>query len=192
MGNRGPERTNKIMLNGYFYGIQAESWLGTQVLETGRASLVNPTSNINYSYPRPVETGSALMNPDHPVYPILQACGDFTDGFAISIIITTGLDLLDLTISRIPKINTLVPRISERWKQGIALGLTTTVVTLVETGVLNVGTPDWADIPMGILGGIAHLGIRALSRKMVTKLSEWEIKKIDEYNTRQNLNLQNS
>ena len=169
----------------YFYGIQAESWIGTHLLETGRASFVNPNSIIHYSIPRPMEEGQAFMTADNPVFPFLQACGDFTDGFAISIITTTALDILDSGVGRIPKINRLVPRINERWKQYVALGLTTTVVTLVETGILTIGTPDFTDIPAGVLGCVAHLGIRALSGRMVTKLSEWETKRINEYHARQ-------
>lgn len=119
--------------------------------ETSRSMLVNPSSipllHALPSFVKPEEQIHGLLNPDNPIYAILQNSGDFYDGlfytyFAYKLL--NFADTLQATITH--------KHVPEKVQQAAVMFLGIAAVTLVETGVVPLGTPDIKDIPAGALG----------------------------------------
>ena len=87
---------------------------------------------------------------------VLHNLGDFPDGYALAF---AAYNILNLVSPR---------KMSETAKIGLAFIIGSAVVTAYESGLLfKGGTPDYADIPAGVFGVIAYVGVHQLSKLIV-------------------------
>jgi hypothetical protein len=105
--------------------------LGTIMLEELRTRHIHPEANfrnlISGNYNTPAEVSELSKE-------ILQHAGDFWEGYIYPFILYNSISFL-------------FPRMSEKTKLGISLGLSNLVIAVVESGLVTGQKPDYADIP---------------------------------------------
>lgn len=106
---------------------------------------------------------------------VLHNLGDFVDGYAIAF---ATYNILNLVSPR---------KMSETAKIGLAFIVGSAFVTAQESGLLfKGGTPDYADIPAGVVGAVVYVGVHQLSKLIVRGVNE-RIKEIKAAETKENL-----
>lgn len=145
--NHGP----RVLTEGVGFAI-------TSGFEVARAGLVNP----RYALSRGLTgEGPQTLDPNSPVYGILQNSGDLHDGYWLSFATYNALELVDRLQHRFTK--RYIPQIV---KSGFTLLFAVGVVSLTETGILYGGTPDLSDIPAGVVGALFFQGVNLVGRKI--------------------------
>ena len=129
--------------------------VGTVALEEVRTKHIHPSVNfeniISRSYNAPIEVSGLSKE-------ILQHVGDFWEGYIYPFILYNSLSFL-------------FPKMSERTKLGISLGLTNLVIAAVESGFVTGQKPDYADIPAGVIGSLAYAAVHYLGKNIANKIS---------------------
>ena len=96
---------------------------------------------------------SPVLDPENPIIQLLQLERDFYECFII-------VGLTHLTIEGIDKIQSKITkkRIPLKVRLGTGIALSLSLLGLAETdlGGGRMGTPDWKDIPAGIVGTFAY------------------------------------
>ncbi|MBI2600909.1 hypothetical protein HYW42_03050 [Candidatus Daviesbacteria bacterium] len=159
----GPESTNpspysakkegvRLVIDGIGFGVVTG-------LEVFRAGLVNTKISLERSI-----TGDEIpiLDPNSTLSNILQNGGDFYDGFWISLATYNLVTGIDYILSRFTK-----RYMPQRVKLGFSMLAAVGGVVAYESGKLSQflgGTFDPSDIPAGLLGAAAYLGVNYLAR----------------------------
>ncbi len=115
-----------------------------------------------------------FVPPPDSALQFLNNVGDLWDGYTYSMLTYYGISMLNHPF---PK------KIPEEIKVGISFLIGAAVVVGAETGILKNGTlnipntPDYGDIPAGIVGAVAFAGIKMLNKDFIDKCTD-SIKKI--------------
>ncbi len=125
------------------------------LLEEARTKHIHPEANfeniISQSYNAQAKVSGLPKE-------ILQHAGDFWEGYIYPFVLYNT-------------INFLFPKMSEKVKLGISLGLSNLFIAAVESGLVTGQKPDYADIPAGLLGSLAYLGIHSIGKNIGKKIS---------------------
>ena len=145
-----------------------------QGMEMVRARLVHPEISLEKLMVSPNTPLKPALSPESPLFSVLQASGDFYDGYLYSMIGYNALSLVDRLRQRfIWKDREL----SVPVKQGITFGVVSSGVALSEAGLLPIQTSSEAlsDIPAGIAGAAVYVavnsGFRRLGNYMVSRMA---------------------
>lgn len=129
----------------------------TVLAEVKRTLLVNPSFNgFNKPTPEELLQSEKFVNSISPtLYHLLQNSGDFMEGYLFS----AGAYGL-CTLFSVPK----------KYKIAASFLFSSGVIVAAETGYIqNIGTPDLNDIPAGILGAAAAIGVNFAGQAIATK-----------------------
>lgn len=136
-------------------------FVGAISLEGIRASLVNPRSSpTSAMVPPSMRQIEPMLSPqEHPLaFGLLGNSGNFMDGYYYSFILNNTLDFLTAN---------LPIRIPERVKLGFTCATISCMIAAVEAGwIWGTRTPDFNDIPAGVVGTLAYTGARILGSKL--------------------------
>ncbi|MFH1174575.1 MAG: hypothetical protein V1725_05545, partial [archaeon] len=126
-------------------------------LETIRAELVHPDVSVigimNKAAGLPVHDRiSTAQNTNLELYKTLQHGGNVIEGYGLSFCAYYAM-------------HWLFPRSSEKLKCWTSFLFSSAFIASYESGLLTGKTPDYWDIPAGVVGSLLYLGVHSFFRK---------------------------
>ncbi len=132
------------------------AFTGLTSLEMARFYTINEAGREFFSELN--QTPIPPPNYDSPLVQVLQYSGDLWDGYVLSL----GIYYLLSAVS--------LGKIPEHYRVSAAFFTSSLVVIGTETGLLyHGGSPDYYDIPAGIMGAAAFIGVHFLARRLASR-----------------------
>lgn len=103
---------------------------------------------------------SPLINPDSPLFPLMQNAGDLWDAYLLTWVGYHVISKLSLG------------KTSEGFNLGLAAAISSAIVVLTEMGEIHIGKPDILDIPAGLVGVAVFSLIHCVGNKLIESVNK--------------------